>query len=143
MKIVRTGGGWRAVWYAWHAARKSGGVIRFLKAMSSRNACKTCALGMGGQRGGMVDEGGHFPEVCKKSMQAMAADMQDGVTPAFFEKYGLRELAGLSSRELEGLQGERQHSFDLSLAHQDKIQDHSVERYHKLSGFFRCIVMSA
>ncbi|MCH7994912.1 MAG: FdhF/YdeP family oxidoreductase [Planctomycetes bacterium] len=103
MKIVRTGGGWRAIRYAWHTARKSGGVLRFFKAMSSRNACKTCALGMGGQRGGMVDEGGHFPEVCKKSMQAMAADMQDGITPAFFEKYGLRELAGFSSRELESL----------------------------------------
>ena len=35
--------------------------------MRSKNACKTCALGMGGQRGGMVNELGHFPEVCKKS----------------------------------------------------------------------------
>ncbi len=44
--------------------------------MRSKNACKTCALGMGGQRGGMVNELGHFPEVCKKVLQAMVADMQ-------------------------------------------------------------------
>ena len=34
---------------------------------------KTCALGMGGQAGGTVNESGHFPEVCKKSFQAMLA----------------------------------------------------------------------
>lgn len=27
---------------------------------------------MGGQMGGMVNEAGHFPEVCKKSLQAAA-----------------------------------------------------------------------
>ncbi len=49
------------------------------KAMRSKNACKTCALGMGGQRGGMVNESGHFPEVCKKSIQAAAADLQPAI----------------------------------------------------------------
>jgi len=41
---------------------------------------------MGGQLGGMVNEGGHFPDFCKKSLQAMAADMQDGITPDFFSR---------------------------------------------------------
>lgn len=68
--------------------------------MRSKNACKTCALGMGGQAGGMVNEAGHFPEVCKKSMQAMAADMHSGITPELFEKYSIQELAKLSPREL-------------------------------------------
>ena len=36
---------------------------------------------MGGQLGGMVNEGGYFPEVCKKSFQAMVSDMQSGITP--------------------------------------------------------------
>ena len=40
------------------------------------------ALGMGGQSGGMVNEAGHFPEVCKKSLQAMVADMQGAVAPS-------------------------------------------------------------
>ena len=46
------------------------------RALRSRNTCKTCAVGMGGQAGGMVNETGEFPEFCKKSVQAMAADLQ-------------------------------------------------------------------
>jgi molybdopterin-dependent oxidoreductase alpha subunit len=71
------------------------------KAMRSRNTCKTCALGMGGQLGGMVNEGGHFPEVCKKSFQAMASDMQGAISPEFFARYGVNELKALTPRELE------------------------------------------
>ena len=61
--------------YTLQMARRVG-FVKLWKAMSSRNACKTCALGMGGQKGGMRNELGHWPEVCKKSLQAMAADMQ-------------------------------------------------------------------
>ena len=73
------------------------------KAMRSPNACKTCALGMGGQQGGMVNESGKFPEFCKKSVQAMAADMQGAITKEFFEKYTLSQLSAMSSRELEAV----------------------------------------
>ncbi len=52
--------------------------------MRSKNACKTCALGMGGQMGGMVNEGGDFPEVSKNSFQGMVSDMQSGITEEFF-----------------------------------------------------------
>jgi molybdopterin-dependent oxidoreductase alpha subunit len=69
--------------------------------MTSRNACKTCALGMGGQAGGMRNELGHWPEVCKKSLQAMVADMQHGLQPEFFQRYSLAELQTLSPRDLE------------------------------------------
>lgn len=103
MKKIRTGGGWPAVRYAIKMARQSGGLIPFWKALRTRNACKTCALGMGGQLGGMVDESGHFPEVCKKSMQAMAADMQAPIPAEFFERNGFSELQALTPRELEGL----------------------------------------
>jgi molybdopterin-dependent oxidoreductase alpha subunit len=71
------------------------------RALRSRNACKTCALGMGGQLGGMVNEAGHFPEVCKKSVQAMAADMQGAIPERFFETFGFTHLGTLSPRELE------------------------------------------
>ncbi len=101
MKQVKTGGGWPAIRYAMRMARQAGGIGRFYRALSSRNACKTCALGMGGQRGGMVDESGRFPEVCKKSMQAMAADMQAPIEPAFFERNGFDALRAMSPRELE------------------------------------------
>lgn len=77
------------------------GWLPMWRAMRSKNACKTCALGMGGQMGGMVNEGGHFPEVCKKSLQAMASDMQQRITPEFFARYSIAELRTLSPRELE------------------------------------------
>ena len=101
MRNVKAGGGWPAIWYALGKARQSGGLWRMYKALRSKNTCKTCALGMGGQLGGMVNEAGRFPEVCKKSIQAMAADMQGRIQPHFFDDFSLEQLRGLSSRELE------------------------------------------
>jgi molybdopterin-dependent oxidoreductase alpha subunit len=95
------GGGWPAIWYALRKARASGGLRAMLRGLRSKNACKTCALGMGGQLGGMVNELGRFPEVCKKSIQAMAADMQGRIHPHFFSDISLDQLRGFSSRELE------------------------------------------
>ncbi|MEX0611175.1 MAG: molybdopterin-dependent oxidoreductase, partial [Pirellulales bacterium] len=101
MKRLKSGGGWPAVWYTWRKAREVGGFLKLWRAMRSKNACKTCALGMGGQRGGMVNELGHFPEVCKKSLQAMVADMQGAIRSDFWQRYTPRELQQLSPRELE------------------------------------------
>jgi len=101
MKKYKSGGGWPAVWYTWRKAREAGGILKLWRAMRSKNACKTCALGMGGQRGGMVNELGHFPEVCKKSLQAMVADMQGAIRSDFWRRYSTRELQQLSPRELE------------------------------------------
>src|SRR5580700_8656909 len=100
MKQKRSGGGWAAVWYTLRMARRVGW-RQLWKAMRSKNACKTCALGMGGQLGGMRNEAGHWPEVCKKSLQAMVADMQRGLRPEFFERWSIAQLRTLSPRELE------------------------------------------
>jgi molybdopterin-dependent oxidoreductase alpha subunit len=101
MKKYKSGGGWPAVFYAWRKAREAGGILKLWRAMRSKNACKTCGLGMGGQRGGMVNELGHFPEVCKKGLQAMVADMQGAVRSDFWRRYSPRELQQLTPRELE------------------------------------------
>lgn len=101
MKHVSSGGGWPAILYALKKSRDMGGIWRAWKAMRSRNACKTCAVGMGGQQGGMVNERGHFPEVCKKSLQAMAADMQGATRPEFWSTYSIPQLQRFSPRELE------------------------------------------
>jgi molybdopterin-dependent oxidoreductase alpha subunit len=101
MKKLKSGGGWPAVWYTWRKAREAGGIFKLWRAMRSKNACKTCALGMGGQRGGMVNELGFFPEVCKKSLQAMVADMQGAIRSEFWRRYSVRELQQLTPRELE------------------------------------------
>jgi molybdopterin-dependent oxidoreductase alpha subunit len=74
---------------------------RLWLALRAKNACKTCALGMGGQAGGMRNEQGHWPEVCKKSLQALVADMQHGLRPEFFATCSIAQLQTLSSRELE------------------------------------------
>jgi molybdopterin-dependent oxidoreductase alpha subunit len=100
---VSSGGGFRAIHYTWKKGREAGGLWKLYKAMRSRNACKTCALGMGGQKGGMVNEAGAFPEVCKKSLQAMVADMQDAIEPTFWNQNSVADLQQLSPRELEKL----------------------------------------
>lgn len=100
MKRLSSGGGWQALAYTLRVANRVGW-WNLWKAMRTKNACKTCALGMGGQFGGMVNEGGHFPEVCKKSFQAMVSDMQAGITPPFFQRYGFAELRAMSPRQLE------------------------------------------
>ncbi|MCC6320454.1 MAG: FdhF/YdeP family oxidoreductase [Phycisphaerales bacterium] len=101
MTSPRAAGGWPAIIYTLKKARASGGFLRMWRAMRSKNACKTCALGMGGQLGGMVNERGRFPEVCKKSVQAMAADMQGRIREGFFAEFGVDRLSRFTPRELE------------------------------------------
>ncbi len=101
MRTMKAGGGWPAVFYTLKKAREAGGIRRLYKAMRTRNACKTCALGMGGQRGGMVNERGRRFEVCKKSIQAMVADMQGRIQPHFADDFSIDHLRGFSPRELE------------------------------------------
>ena len=98
---MTSGGGWPAIRYTLRKTREVGGFWKMWKAMRSKNACKTCAVGMGGQKGGMVNEVGGFPEVCKKSLQAMAADMQGAIKLDFWQTYSVEQLKKFSPRELE------------------------------------------
>lgn len=100
---VSAGGGFAAIAYVLRKGREAGGVLRLYRRLRSRNACKTCALGMGGQSGGMVNEAGRFPEVCKKSVQAQAGDMSGAISEEFFRETPLASLALLTPRELERL----------------------------------------
>lgn len=100
MRKLYSGGGWQAIRYTLKKAREVG-PVKLWRAMRSKNACKTCAVGMGGQLGGMRNEAGHFPEFCKKSLQAMAADMQGRIENRFFETYSIDQLKRFSPRELE------------------------------------------
>lgn len=102
-KKKNAGGGWDSIAYAWRMARKAGGIGKLYRALHARNTCKTCALGMGGQNGGMRDELGHTWQVCKKSMQAQAQDLQPAIPAAFFAATPVAELQTLSGRELEAL----------------------------------------
>lgn len=98
---VKSGGGFRAILYTLKKGRQAGGLWKLYQAMRSKNACKTCALGMGGQRGGMTNEQGAFPELCKKSLQAMVADMQPGIPPTFWDQHSVEQLRAMTPRQLE------------------------------------------
>lgn len=94
-------GGFPAIRYT--LARSSRRPLAMLRALRSSNACKTCAVGMGGEAGGMVNEAGHFPEVCKKSVQAQAADLADGIDEEFFRHTDIARLESLTSRDADRL----------------------------------------
>jgi len=100
-KPMRAGGGLAAVRYTLARGREAGGVLRLTRRLQTRNACKTCAVGMGGQQGGMRNESGSFPEVCKKSVQAQAADMQPPISESFFSEHSIADLECWSPRRIE------------------------------------------
>ena len=61
------------------------GVGKAAKALTSKNTCKACGYGMGGQLGGMTNELGEFPSVCNKSVQAQSTDIQAPIPHGIFE----------------------------------------------------------
>jgi molybdopterin-dependent oxidoreductase alpha subunit len=101
VKLPRSAGGWGAIRYSLKMALRAGGLWPMLKALASRNNCKSCALGMGGQAGGMRDEKGHFPAVCNKSFLAQASDMQGALPEDFFNRFDIPTLSQWSPRKLE------------------------------------------
>ena len=99
---VSAAGGLAAMRYVFARGRDVGTVALYRR-MRSKNACKTCALGMGGQEGGMVNEVGHFPEVCKKSVQAQAADMGRVITEEDLGSQSLIDLQRHTSAQMEAM----------------------------------------
>ncbi|MCB9767442.1 MAG: FdhF/YdeP family oxidoreductase [Candidatus Omnitrophica bacterium] len=98
---VTAGGGLSAVRYVLRKGVEAGGFWKLYQRLRLRNTCKTCALGMGGQRGGMVNESGHFPEVCKKSVQAQVADMQSAISEDFFRSTPIAYLESQTPAQME------------------------------------------
>ena len=101
VKLPQSAGGWGAIRYSLKMANRAGGLWPMLKALASKNNCKSCALGMGGQKGGMRDESGNFPAVCNKSFMAQASDMQGAVAEDFFSQFDISTLSKWSPRDLE------------------------------------------
>ena len=93
-------GGFNNIQYSLKAASKTG-YGKMLKAIFSRNACKTCAYGMGGQKGGMINELGEFPQVCKKAFQAQITDIQAPIPPQLFTEKSISEFKTTSPRLIE------------------------------------------
>ena len=100
---VSAGGGLAAIWYVFRKGREAGGILKLYRRLRSKNTCKTCALGMGGQHGGMVNEAGHFPEICKKSVQAQSGDMAGVISEEYFSSTPIEEMEKLTSAQFERL----------------------------------------
>lgn len=95
------GGGAKKVLYTLNTVRRIG-LKNSAKALNSKNTCKACGLGMGGQLGGMTNELDEFPSVCNKSIQAQSTDIQSPIPVEIFA-HDLSELKELSGHELEHL----------------------------------------
>ena len=103
MKLPKSAGGFPSILYTLKKGLESGSFIKMWNRLRSSNACKTCALGMGGQRGGMVNEEGSFPEVCKKSVQAVVSDMGKTISDEFWFTNTNLQIRSMDSRSLEKL----------------------------------------
>lgn len=95
------GGGPKKILYTLKTVARIG-LLNSAKALNSKNTCKACGLGMGGQHGGMTNELDEFPSVCNKSIQAQSTDIQAPIPREIFE-HPLKEFAQLSAYELEHL----------------------------------------
>ena len=100
-KRPRNAGGWGAISYSLLKSLRAGGLGPMIQALLTRNTCKSCALGMGGQKGGLRDEKGHFPAVCNKSVVAQASDMQKAIPSKFFKQNNIAALSTWSAFQLE------------------------------------------
>jgi molybdopterin-dependent oxidoreductase alpha subunit len=99
--ITIVGGGPKKVLYTLKTVARIG-LLNSAKALNSKNTCKACGLGMGGQRGGMTNEKDEFPSVCNKSIQAQSTDIQQPIPTDLFN-HTLDDFKQLSAYELEHL----------------------------------------
>ncbi len=93
-------GGFKAIKYSLEASRKVG-FKKMFQAITSKNSCKTCAYGMGGQKGGMVNETGDFPEICKKAFQVQITDIQPHFPDKLFHEKSIEDFKNTTARKLE------------------------------------------
>lgn len=101
MSKERVGGGTKKVLYTLGTVNRIG-LRKSTKALMSKNTCKACALGMGGQAGGMTNELGEFPSVCNKSVQAQSTDIQAPIPLEVFD-HTVAEFRELTAKEIENL----------------------------------------
>ena len=97
-----TAGGFKAMQYVLSIAKKVG-ANKLSDAVRSKNTCKACAFGTGGQRGGLHNEYSNRIEVCNKNIQAQLSDIRDPIPFEIFEQNTIDELRALSPKQLEDL----------------------------------------
>ena len=96
------GGGWKAI----HSVLRYSvriGPFKLWQALRSKNACKACAFGTGGQNGGFWNESRHGIEICNKNIQAHLSDIRPGIPLTLFLQKSIADLGKLSGKQLEDL----------------------------------------
>ena len=96
------GGGWKAIATVWRYAGQMG-YGNLLRTLTSKNTCKACAFGTGGQNGGLHNETRRGIEICNKNVQAHLSDMRGAIAPNFFFEKSIAEMRAMSAQELEAL----------------------------------------
>lgn len=79
------------------------GTRKLASAVRSKNTCKACAFGTGGQRGGLHNEYSNRIEICNKNIQAQLSDIRDPIPVEIFEQNTITELRQLRGKQLEDL----------------------------------------
>lgn len=88
--------------YVLECAKKVG-ARNLANSVRSKNTCKACAFGTGGQRGGLHNEYSNRVEICNKNIQAQLSDIRDPIPIEIFEQNSIAELRALSGKQLEDL----------------------------------------
>lgn len=96
------GGGLKAIHYVMSIAGDVG-PRKLAAAVRSKNTCKACAFGTGGQRGGLHNEHNPGIEICNKNIQAQSSDLRAAIPSSLFTDNSLAELRQLSGQQLEAL----------------------------------------
>ena len=68
-----------------------------------KSACLSCSWGTGGQKGGFTNEEGEKLQRCMKSVEAISAEIQSGISTNFFEQQSIERLKQLTSQEADNL----------------------------------------
>jgi molybdopterin-dependent oxidoreductase alpha subunit len=96
------GGGVSTVQYwAEHTLSPEG--VKLWQTLLHKSACLSCAWGTGGQKGGFTDETGETMQRCMKSVEAISAEIQPGVTQSYFDQHPIASLQTLTSLEADRL----------------------------------------
>ncbi|BAZ85241.1 FdhF/YdeP family oxidoreductase [Dolichospermum compactum] len=98
----QAGGGLPVIQY-WVEKTLSPQGLQLWQTLNHKSACLSCAWGTGGQKGGFVNEAGEYLQRCAKSVEAIAAELQPGIKPDFFQQYNINELQQLTSQECDDL----------------------------------------
>ncbi|MBD1850709.1 FdhF/YdeP family oxidoreductase [Leptolyngbya sp. FACHB-711] len=100
--VPEAGGGFPIIQY-WAEKTLSPEGVKLWQTLTHKSACLSCAWGTGGQKGGFTNELGEKVQRCMKSVEAIVAELQPGLTPHFFDQYSVAELQRLTSLEADRL----------------------------------------